>query len=366
MLSSLMRRFWRNRRRPAGVQPNDGGRARGFLAPRADHHLERGDRADRRGDGARVLRRRGDEGLVARTARPRAPTAARHRDPPRRRGGDRRPPRGGRVRPESCRGRLHRQQPRGVRSRPADRAPGAGGRGARRRRANGREVSGESDLALVRGLVGAALASLEASRSRIDDLNVYPVPDGDTGTNLTLTVRAVADAVASADPGDRPALAHAVARAALMGARGNSGVILSQIVRGVADVLGESTNGIDPSLTAKALRGASDAAYRAVRRPVEGTMLSVIRELAEEAERRAAEPEPPRGLLVARGRGGGGGGPPTPGHTAPPRAARAGPRGGGRRTHAGAARRPARGRRRRCGRSRARRAPPRPGRRRLR
>jgi len=152
-------------------------------------------------------------------------------------------------------------------------------------------VSAETDLELVRGLVGGALASLEASRGRIDDLNVYPVPDGDTGTNLTLTVRAVADAVASAGPGDRPALAHAVARAALMGARGNSGVILSQIVRGVADVLAESTNGIDSALTARALRGASDAAYRAVRRPVEGTMLSVIRELAEEAERRAADPE---------------------------------------------------------------------------
>jgi hypothetical protein len=159
-------------------------------------------------------------------------------------------------------------------------------------------VSAESDLELVRGLVGSALASLETSRGRIDDLNVYPVPDGDTGTNLTLTVRAVAEAVDSAQPGDRPALAHAVARAALMGARGNSGVILSQIVRGVADVLAESTNGIDPALTARALRGASDAAYRAVRRPVEGTMLSVIRELAEEAERRASEPEPLGGLLV--------------------------------------------------------------------
>jgi len=160
-------------------------------------------------------------------------------------------------------------------------------------------VTAESDLELVRGLVGAALASLETSRTRIDDLNVYPVPDGDTGTNLTLTVRAVADAVASAEPADRPGLAHAVARAALMGARGNSGVILSQIVRGVADTLAESTNGIDPALTARALRGASDAAYRAVRRPVEGTMLSVIRELAEEAERRsAAEPEPLGDLLV--------------------------------------------------------------------
>jgi len=159
-------------------------------------------------------------------------------------------------------------------------------------------VSAQGDLELVRSLVGSALASLETSRGRIDYLNVYPVPDGDTGTNLTLTVRAVADAVASAEAVDRPALAHTVARAALMGARGNSGVILSQMVRGVADVLAESTNGIDPRLTARALRGASDAAYRAVRRPVEGTMLSVIRELAEEAELRAAEAAPLGDLLV--------------------------------------------------------------------
>ena len=109
-------------------------------------------------------------------------------------------------------------------------------------------MSAEADLALVRGLVGSALSSLEASRGRIDDLNVYPVPDGDTGTNLTLTVRAVAEAVAYAEPGERPTLAHEVARAALMGARGNSGVILSQIVRGAADVLAESTDGIDPLL----------------------------------------------------------------------------------------------------------------------
>jgi hypothetical protein len=159
-------------------------------------------------------------------------------------------------------------------------------------------VSEESDLELVRGLVGAALASLEASRSRVDDLNVYPVPDGDTGTNLTLTVRAIDEAVVSAEPSDRPALARSVARAALMGARGNSGVILSQIVRGVADTLAEATNGIDPQLMARALRGASDTAYRAVRRPVEGTMLTIIRELAEEAERRTQKAEPLGELLV--------------------------------------------------------------------
>ena len=101
-----------------------------------------------------------------------------------------------------------------------------------------------------------------------------------------MTVRAVADAVEESSASDRASLARDVARGALMGARGNSGVIFSQIVRGAADVLAETTNGVDPEIAARALRGATDAAYRAVRRPVEGTMLSVIRELAEEAESR--------------------------------------------------------------------------------
>ncbi|MGH3048525.1 MAG: DAK2 domain-containing protein, partial [Gaiellaceae bacterium] len=145
----------------------------------------------------------------------------------------------------------------------------------------------DRDLRVVQVVVSAALATLEASRRRIDDLNVYPVPDGDTGTNLTMTVRAVAEAVEASHASDRRSLARDVARGALMGARGNTGVILSQIVRGAVDVLAESTNGIEPALAARALREATDAAYRAVRRPVEGTMLSVIRELAEEAEAHA-------------------------------------------------------------------------------
>ncbi|MDP9260543.1 MAG: DAK2 domain-containing protein [Actinomycetota bacterium] len=154
------------------------------------------------------------------------------------------------------------------------------------------------DREAVEKLVDAALASLEANRARIDDLNVYPVPDGDTGTNLTMTVRAVADAVDHTSAASRHSLARDVARGALMGARGNSGVIFSQIVRGAADVLGETEEPvIDADATARALRGASDAAYRAVRRPVEGTMLSVIRELAEEAEARAPE-HPPIGELL--------------------------------------------------------------------
>lgn len=130
----------------------------------------------------------------------------------------------------------------------------------------------------VRELVGGALAAIEANRRRIDDLNVYPVPDGDTGTNLTLTVRAVAEALAAAGPDDRPGLARELSRAALMGARGNSGVILSQILRGATDALAESLD------LRRAFRLASDAAYRAVKKPVEGTMLTAIRAMAEAAE----------------------------------------------------------------------------------
>jgi len=148
-----------------------------------------------------------------------------------------------------------------------------------------------SDLDHVRDLADAALASLEASRRRIDDLNVYPVPDGDTGTNLTLTGRAIVDALRESTASDRETLAREVTRAALMGARGNSGVIFSQIVRGAAEVLGQ-TETVDDDVLARAFRAASDAAYRGVRQPVEGTMLSAIRALAEEAERQPADPWP--------------------------------------------------------------------------
>ena len=146
-------------------------------------------------------------------------------------------------------------------------------------------------------LARGALAALEQSRQRIDDLNVYPVPDGDTGTNLTLTCRAIVEALEVTETTERAALAKELTRAALMGARGNSGVILSQIVRGFAEVVGEVET-LDAATVSRAFRGASDAAYRAVKRPVEGTMLTVIRQLAEAAEaadhdRSAAE------LLVA-------------------------------------------------------------------
>jgi DAK2 domain fusion protein YloV len=142
-----------------------------------------------------------------------------------------------------------------------------------------------SDLEFVRTLASAALASLEASRQRIDDLNIYPVPDGDTGTNLVLTVRAVVDEVDGAEPDGRATLGRLITRSALMGARGNSGVILSQILRGAADVLAAADE-IDEDVLVRAFRGAAVGGYRAVREPVEGTMLSAIAAVADEAERR--------------------------------------------------------------------------------
>ena len=140
-----------------------------------------------------------------------------------------------------------------------------------------------TDLENVRTLARGALDSLERNRQRIDDLNVYPVPDGDTGTNLTLTARSVVEQLEQTSTEDRRGLVKEVTRAALMGARGNSGVILSQIIRGAAEVLGRPGQ-VDARTVAQAFQAARDAAYRAVREPVEGTMLSVIRELAEESE----------------------------------------------------------------------------------
>jgi DAK2 domain fusion protein YloV len=140
-----------------------------------------------------------------------------------------------------------------------------------------------SDLDTVLKLARAATTALERSRQRIDDLNVYPVPDGDTGTNMTLTARGVLEQLERSTATERSALVKEVTRAALMGARGNSGVILSQILRGAAEAL-QQDGPIDVPEIARSFQSARDAAYRAVREPVEGTMLSVVRELAEESE----------------------------------------------------------------------------------
>jgi len=132
-------------------------------------------------------------------------------------------------------------------------------------------------------VIAAALAAVETERSVINDLNVYPVPDGDTGTNLALTVRAVLEELQLSDAEGIPAVAAAVTRGSLMGARGNSGVILSQIVRGICEVWGRSDDLATADFKEALAEGASSA-YRAVKEPVEGTMLTVIREMATAAQ----------------------------------------------------------------------------------
>ncbi|MBA2763413.1 MAG: DAK2 domain-containing protein [Thermoleophilaceae bacterium] len=150
-----------------------------------------------------------------------------------------------------------------------------------------------SDLSLVRfrHIVAAGYAELESRRQEINDLNVFPVADGDTGDNMAMTLRAVLEELDGLQNRDideigRDEVVHAVARAALLGARGNSGVILSQIVRGAAEELvsrpGEL---VDPVLVSAALARAADAAYDSVRDPAEGTMLSAVRAMAHRVAR---------------------------------------------------------------------------------
>ncbi len=147
----------------------------------------------------------------------------------------------------------------------------------------------DPSLVRFRAVVEGALAHLESRRQEINDLNVFPVADGDTGDNMALTLHAVLVEVDRlADDGrrlideiGRDEIVESVARAALLGARGNSGVILSQLIRGAAEELvsrpGEL---VDPVLIGAAMARAAQRAYGSVRRPAEGTILTVMREMA--------------------------------------------------------------------------------------
>jgi DAK2 domain fusion protein YloV len=133
-----------------------------------------------------------------------------------------------------------------------------------------------------------ALSWLQANQEVINDLNVFPVPDGDTGSNMYLTLRsAVEDAQKAHDAQSAGAVMQAAAHGSLMGARGNSGVILSQILRGFAQGLSGRTR-VDAAGVAAALQEASNVAYKAVMKPTEGTILTVVREAAA-AGKAAAE-----------------------------------------------------------------------------
>ncbi len=149
-----------------------------------------------------------------------------------------------------------------------------------------------SDPSIVRfrAILEASLVALEARREEVNDLNVFPVADGDTGDNMVLTLRAVLqelDRLAGAsqdrtiDDIGRTEIVSSVARAALLGARGNSGVILSQLIRGAAEELASRPGElVDPVLISAALARAADQAYGSVRDPAEGTILTVVREMS--------------------------------------------------------------------------------------
>jgi DAK2 domain fusion protein YloV len=152
----------------------------------------------------------------------------------------------------------------------------------------------DPSIVRFRRVISSAYAHLEARRQEVNDLNVFPVADGDTGDNMAMTMRAVMEELdrldgLEVDEVGRTQLVQALARAALMGARGNSGVILSQIVRGAAEELASRPGElIDPVLVASAFASAADAAYDSVREPAEGTMLTVFREMAHSIARQLA------------------------------------------------------------------------------
>jgi len=137
----------------------------------------------------------------------------------------------------------------------------------------------------LRDMFAAATTWLERHAGRVNAVNVYPVPDGDTGTNMYLTMRSTMhEAEGCADESCGAVLA-AMARGALMGARGNSGVILSQIIRGIAEA-NAGTQVMDAAALVYGLEQGSQAAYKAVTKPAEGTILTVMREVAEDARAR--------------------------------------------------------------------------------
>jgi uncharacterized protein len=165
----------------------------------------------------------------------------------------------------------------------------------------------DPSLVRFRAVVEGALGELEARRQEVNDLNVFPVADGDTGDNMALTLRAVLDELDRLSEYDGPLdeigreqIVRSVARAALLGARGNSGVILSQLVRGAAEeLISRPGELVDPVLLGAAMARASDRAYGSVRRPAEGTILTVVREMAHRIASELAHMPKPRLTLDA-------------------------------------------------------------------
>lgn len=144
------------------------------------------------------------------------------------------------------------------------------------------------DALLVKKCFLAGAAAIQAKREYINELNVFPVPDGDTGTNMSMTIMSAADEVESLENPNMEDICRAISRGSLRGARGNSGVILSQLLRGFTKVV-KKADTIDVQMLNQAFAKAVDSAYKAVMKPKEGTILTVARAGAEKAEKLAKE-----------------------------------------------------------------------------
>ena len=138
------------------------------------------------------------------------------------------------------------------------------------------------DAAKMKELFLAGARNIEANKDYINELNVFPVPDGDTGTNMTMTIMSAAREVEALEEPDMKSLSKAISQGALRGARGNSGVILSQLFRGFTKAL-KGVDAIDSKVAAEAFARASETAYKAVMKPKEGTILTVARGMSERA-----------------------------------------------------------------------------------
>jgi uncharacterized protein len=145
-------------------------------------------------------------------------------------------------------------------------------------------------------LVEASLTWLRTNQQIVNSLNVFPVPDGDTGTNMLLTMQAAFDEIANSGEHNFGKMVHSVSHGALMGARGNSGVILSQLWRGFARAVDNKAT-LDVPTMVQAFAAARDTAYKGVVRPVEGTILTVAKDIAAAADAAQASIDDPRALL---------------------------------------------------------------------
>ena len=146
------------------------------------------------------------------------------------------------------------------------------------------------DAALMQKAFLAGAKSLDRKKEWINELNVFPVPDGDTGTNMTMTIMTAAREVAALKDPSMEDLARAISSGSLRGARGNSGVILSQLFRGFTKEI-RSAGKVDVAVLARAFGRATETAYKAVMKPKEGTILTVARGMSEKAAELAGQTE---------------------------------------------------------------------------